>query len=87
MATMNISLPDEMKEFVESQLSRDGYASASEYFRSLIREDQRRQARQALETKFREAFEGGPARPMTREDWMALREEAVDGLAGEAIQP
>ena len=31
MATMNISVPDEMKAFVEAQMSQEGYASASEY--------------------------------------------------------
>jgi hypothetical protein len=41
MTTMNISLPDEMKAFVEAQMARDGYASASEYLRALIREDQK----------------------------------------------
>jgi antitoxin ParD1/3/4 len=87
MTTMNISLPDEMKAFIEAQMSQEGYASASEYFRTLIREDQRRRARRALEDKFREALESGPATPMTREDWVALRQEAIDGLAGETIRP
>jgi antitoxin ParD1/3/4 len=87
MTTMNISLPDEMKAFIEAQMSQEGFASASEYFRTLIREEQRRRARRALEAKFREALESGPATPMTREDWVALRQEAVDGLAGETIQP
>lgn len=72
MTTMNISLPDEMKAFVEEQMAREGYASASEYLRSLIREAQRRRAKQALEAKFREALESGPAEPMTREDWKEL---------------
>jgi antitoxin ParD1/3/4 len=72
MTTMNISVPDEMKEFVESQMAREGYASASEYLRALIREAQKRQAKQALEIKFREAFESGPATPMTEEDWQRL---------------
>jgi len=40
MATMNISLPDPMKAWVEEQ-SRDGrYANASDYVRDLIRRDQ-----------------------------------------------
>ena len=38
MTTMNISIPDEMKSFVETQMAQEGYASASEYLRSLIRE-------------------------------------------------
>jgi antitoxin ParD1/3/4 len=72
MATMNISLPEEMKAFIEAQMSRDGYASASEYFRTLVREEQKRRARRDLEAKFREALESGPAEPMTQEDWQTL---------------
>jgi antitoxin ParD1/3/4 len=87
MTTMNISLPEEMKAFIEAQMSQEGYASASEFLRSLIREEQRRRAKRALEAKLREALESGPATPMTREDWVALRQEAVDGLAGETIRP
>lgn len=72
MTTMNISLPEEMKAFVDAQLAREGYASASEYLRALIREAQKRQAKRELEVKLREALESGPAEPMTREDWDAL---------------
>jgi antitoxin ParD1/3/4 len=87
MATMTISLPEEMRAFIEARVAEGGYASASEYLRALIREAQRRQARQESEAKLREALESGPATPMTREDWVALRREAMDGLAGEAIDP
>ena len=38
MTTMNISLPDEMKVFIEAQMATEGFASASEYLRTLIRE-------------------------------------------------
>ena len=72
MATMNISLPEEMKAFIEAQMSRDGFASASEYFRTLVREEQRRRAKRELEAKFREALESGPAEPMTGKDWETL---------------
>ena len=61
-----------MKAFIEAQMATEGYASASEYLRTLIREAQKRQAKQALEAKFREALESGPATPMTREDWDEL---------------
>jgi antitoxin ParD1/3/4 len=87
MTTMNISLPDEMKAFIEAQMTAEGYASASEYLRTLIRDAQKRVAKQALEEKFREALESGPATPMTKADWAALRREALDGLAGEQIRP
>jgi antitoxin ParD1/3/4 len=87
MTTMNISVPEEMKAFVEAQMTDEGYASASEYLRALIREAQKRQAKRELEAKFREAIESGPAMPMTRDDWVALRAEAMEGLAGESIRP
>ncbi len=69
MATMNISLPDEMKAFVETQAAKEGFGTTSEYLRSVIRDVQKRQAKQVLEAKLREALESGPSEPMTREDW------------------
>ncbi|MGB3411215.1 MAG: type II toxin-antitoxin system ParD family antitoxin [Microthrixaceae bacterium] len=49
MTTMNVSLPDDLKQFVDTQVSRGGYGSTSEYVRELIRRDQdRRQLRTAL---------------------------------------
>ena len=40
MATMNISLPDEMRAHVEAQVRSGQFANASDYVRSLIRYDQ-----------------------------------------------
>jgi antitoxin ParD1/3/4 len=42
MTTMNISLPDSMKLFVDQQVSQRGYGTSSEYLRELIRKDQER---------------------------------------------
>ena len=75
MATMNISLPDPMKEFVESQAQKEGFGTVSEYMRSIIREVQRKHDKQALEAKLREGLESGPASAMTREDWDSIRRE------------
>jgi antitoxin ParD1/3/4 len=79
MKTMNISLPDEMKAFVEAQMAQDGYASASEYLRALIRNDQKRLARQELESKLLEGLQG-PTVAMTREDWDSIEQEARERL-------
>jgi antitoxin ParD1/3/4 len=86
MTTMNISLLDEMRSFVEARMAQEGFASASEYVRSLIREAQTHQARQQLEAKFREALERGPATPMTRADWEDL-ERRVWGRHAERPSP
>jgi antitoxin ParD1/3/4 len=42
MSTMNISLPDSLKEFVDEQVNQRGYGTSSEYVRELIRRDQDR---------------------------------------------
>lgn len=42
MATMNVSLPDEMKSWVEAQTEDGAYGNASDYVRDLIRRDQER---------------------------------------------
>ena len=42
MSTMNVSLPESLKMFVDEQVSQRGYGSSSEYVRELIRKDQDR---------------------------------------------
>ncbi len=42
MSTMNISLPQTLKAFVDVQVSQRGYGTSSEYVRELIRKDQDR---------------------------------------------
>lgn len=44
MATMNVSLPDAMKAWVERQTETGRYGNASDYVRDLIRRDQDRQS-------------------------------------------
>lgn len=47
MATMNVSLPDPMKEWVNAQADAGRYGNASDYVRDLIRRDQDRQEKNA----------------------------------------
>lgn len=47
MATMNVSLPDPMKEWVEAQARTGRYSNASDYVRDLIRRDQENRAAHA----------------------------------------
>lgn len=42
MTTMNVSLPDSLKDFVDEQVARRNYGSTSEYIRELVRRDQER---------------------------------------------
>jgi antitoxin ParD1/3/4 len=77
MTTMNISLPDEMKAFIEAQVAKEGYASVSEYLRAVIRDVQKRQAKQELEAKLLEGLQS-PASELTEADWSALRQRVLD---------
>lgn len=82
MATVSVSLPEEMKAFIEGRMASEGFTSASDYLVSLIRDAQKRQARQELDVKLLEGLQG-PAVEMTREDWESIRREALEGLNGE----
>ena len=73
MTTMNISLPDSMRAFIEQKVAQSGYSTASEYIRQLVREDQKRAAQERLEALLMEGIESGPSREMTAEDWEELR--------------
>ena len=77
MATMNVSLPDEMKEWVEKQSEGGRYANSSDYVRDLIRRDQDRAAKSAA---MQEKIEEGEASGYTV---MSLDElfQSVTGLA------
>jgi antitoxin ParD1/3/4 len=60
MATMNVSLPDAMKEWVESQARSGRYGNASDYVRDLIRHDQERSDKVSrMQTLVDEALESG----------------------------
>jgi antitoxin ParD1/3/4 len=48
MSTMNISLPDALKSYVDEQVSERGYGTSSEYVRELIRKDRDRQQLRGL---------------------------------------
>ncbi len=68
MATsMNISLPDALKSFVDEQVQRGGYGTVSEYIRELVRRDQKERAEARLETLLLEGLESGEPIPLNQE--------------------
>jgi antitoxin ParD1/3/4 len=80
--SMNISLPDTLRQWVEERVTAEGYGTASEYFRALIREDQKRNAREDLDRKLIGALESGEATEMTSGDWEHIRSTVRQRLAG-----
>lgn len=80
MASLNISLPAPLREWIESQVQRGRYGNASEYVRELIRRDQERQAQERLEELLLEGITGGKASPLTKQDWAELRTDVAERL-------
>lgn len=79
MQTMNISLPEPLKEFVDNQIAEGRYSSVSEYIRELIRDDEKRKAEGRLESLLLEGLESEESE-LTREDFAAIRKEAMARL-------
>ena len=72
MKSMNISLPDSMKDWVEAQVDGGNYASASDYVRDLIRKDrEHRGRREALLQALIEGEESGISEPQDVKEFLA----------------
>ena len=75
MATLNISMPDELRTFVQSRVNTGEYQSASDYLRDLIRHD-----REEIERLLVEGLESGKAIPL---DMQVLKKKAQAALEKE----
>ncbi len=76
MTSMNVSLPESLKAFVDDRASVR-YGSASEYIRELIRRDQKAAAKERLEDLLIKGLESGEPIVVTEEYWENKRQELV----------
>ena len=77
MATMNVSLPDPMKSWVETQAKSGRYGNASDYVRDLIRRDQERQAAiSEIQELVNEGLASGEAKSFDTEAFLADKRAA-----------
>ena len=72
--TMNVSLPAQMRAFVDQQVGKGRYGSTSEYVRDLIRRDQ---DRQRLRRTLLDGVESGPG-PLVDSGYFATLRERLD---------
>ncbi len=86
MQTMNVSLPDPLKEFVDDQVASGRYSSVSEYVRELIREDEKRKAQTKLDALLLEGIQSGDPTEMTRQDWEDIRRQALVRLKAHKVR-
>ena len=82
MATMNVSLPDQMKEWVEAQSDDGRYANSSDYIRDLIRRDQERREKIAnMQRLVDEARASGIVEMTSEEIFAEVRSRALAEIA------
>ena len=85
MATMNVSLPDQMKDWVEAQTRTGQYSNSSDYVRDLIRRDQERQTRIArMQALVDEGLASGVSTRGREEIFQVARARAEPGRSDQA---
>ena len=77
MQTMTISLPDQLKEFVDGQVCSGRYPSAADYVQKLILEDEKRKLQDQLEDFLIQGIDSGESKEMTPQDWVNIRREGL----------
>ena len=85
MQSVNISLPESLKQFVDGQIAAGRYSSASEYVRELIRGDEKGKAEEQLEALLLEGLHGEESE-LTRADWQDIRKEALTEVKARKIK-
>ena len=80
MATMNVSLPDAMKSWVEAQARSGRYSNASDYVRDLVRRDQERAQKIAeLQSLISEGIDSGVSDKSMKDILAAARATVARG--------
>lgn len=70
-----------MRLYIEEQVANGGYSTVSEYFRELVRQDQKRKAQERLEALLLEGLNSGMSTPMTEQDWEDIRRVVRERVA------
>jgi antitoxin ParD1/3/4 len=81
MTSLNISLPETLKKFVEEQTEQCGYSTPSEYVRQLLREDRKRRAEEKLEALLLAGLNTAKPVEVNEEYWQKLRQRISDHQA------
>jgi antitoxin ParD1/3/4 len=80
MTTVNISVPDSMKVFIDEQVAKGGYSTTSEYIRQLLRQEAERVAQARLETLLLEGLDSGETIEVNDDWWQQKRLQLLERL-------
>ena len=73
---MNLSLPPDLKKWVDRQVQAGGYGTASEYMRDILRRARERDTRRQIDLLLVEAVESGANTVMDNADFVSIRQSA-----------
>lgn len=74
LASMNVSLPKGMRDWMRQRMKDRGFANASEYVRQLIRQDADEAHEEEVDRLLEEGLNSGEPIPVTPEFWKQLDE-------------
>ena len=77
LTSLNVSLPQSLKDYVEKRVKGGGYSTPSEFIRALLRDDHRRHAHEELEALLLEGVNSGSPLEITPEYWQRKRRQLV----------
>lgn len=80
MDNLTITLPTPLKEFIDAQVAAGVSPTPSDFIASLLREEQKRKARERIDALLLEGL-NSPSSEMTQEDWDRLRREVRERAA------
>jgi len=76
MATMNVSLPDEMKKYIESQVQTGKFSNTSDFVRELIRRDLEYTTKlEALRNALEEGERSGVSESTLKDIWEEVKND------------
>jgi antitoxin ParD1/3/4 len=83
--SVNISMPEVVREMMKQRMAAGGYENASEYVRHLIREDLKKAAERKLEQELIDGENSGPPQRVNEEWWRQLRAEIAARRAKDGV--
>jgi antitoxin ParD1/3/4 len=78
--TLNVSLPEPLKDYAQERVSEGIYSNPSDYVRSLIRDDMRQSAQRRLEAYLLVGLNSGDPTPMDAAEWKSIRQEVQERI-------
>lgn len=87
LTSLNISLPESLKQFVDTQVKELGYSTPSEYVRELLRQDRHRREQEKLEALLLEGLQSGKSIPVTPDYLERKRRQLLERQASKRAHP